>query len=360
MERLTRSTITKSLSRRRFLAGTATTVLATPFLARSAAAAGEVIIRSSGGAIEDNNRKTIWGPFEMETGIKVVPAAATAGKLFAMFKSGNVELDVIDIGAGPLVNLNKQGALASIDFKGWKTTNPDDISPAYKDTFRVGNSLYASVIGYNKLDFPDSHPRSWAEFWDVAKFPAPRSLQDIGAGNPDLEFALIADGVPRDKLYPLDLDRAFASLSRIRESVPKFWDTGALSTQMLVDREVSLSTIWSSRIKPAIASGAPLAIEWQDHLVQVQSYSIFKNAKNMENAQKYVEFALRPDVHAAQVIGSGGGATNAQAAKLLPAGYGANSPGSKELEGQGIVMDVNWWEDNRADVTRRWGEWIQQ
>ena len=62
-------------------------------------------------------------------------------------------------------------------------------------------------------------------------------LQDMAAGTPNLEFALIADGVPMDKVYPIDIDRAFKSLSRIKSAVPKFWDTGALSSQMLADKE---------------------------------------------------------------------------------------------------------------------------
>src|SRR5256885_16366801 len=36
------------------------------------------------------------------------------------------------------------------------------------------------------------------------------------------EFALIADGVALDKLYPIDIDRAFRSLDRIKKDVVKW------------------------------------------------------------------------------------------------------------------------------------------
>ena len=36
-------------------------------------------------------------------------------------------------------------------------------------------------------------------------------LEDVAAGTPNLEFALIADGVPMDKVYPIDIDGVTSS-----------------------------------------------------------------------------------------------------------------------------------------------------
>ena len=52
------------------------------------------------------------------------------------------------------------------------------------------------------------------DYWDAKKFPGPRGMYN--APTYILEFALIADGVPKDKLYPLDVPRAFKSLDRIK------------------------------------------------------------------------------------------------------------------------------------------------
>ena len=35
--------------------------------------------------------------------------------------------------------------------------------------------------------------------------------------------ALVADGVPKDKLYPLDLDRAFKKLDEIKPHIKVWW-----------------------------------------------------------------------------------------------------------------------------------------
>ncbi len=61
----------------------------------------------------------------------------------------------------------------------------------------------------------------------MTAFPGPRTLADQKAGGAELEFALLADGVPKDKLYPIDVQRALKSLDRIKKNVVKWWDTGA-------------------------------------------------------------------------------------------------------------------------------------
>src|SRR5213594_3370860 len=102
-----------------------------------------------------------------------------------MFESGNIELDVVDAGELGVLSLSQKGALEKINYKSWKLTNPDDFDPAIRRD-------------------------------DM--------LADISSGAVDLEFALLADGVPRDKIYPINVDRAFKSLDRVRPGIRKFWD----------------------------------------------------------------------------------------------------------------------------------------
>src|ERR1700693_2112061 len=54
-----------------------------------------VYINSSGGVLDDINRKIHWDPFTQATGIKVVASAPVDNaKLKAMVTSGNVEWDI--------------------------------------------------------------------------------------------------------------------------------------------------------------------------------------------------------------------------------------------------------------------------
>ncbi len=320
------------LTRRSMVIGGAT-VLATPYLwSRSARAAGQVVVRNPGGAYDETQRRNVYDPFTKETGIEVVVVASTMAKMLAMVKAGSTELDVADAGLDGLVTLDNAGALGDVDYGSWKHTDPKDIADSYKTPKTVGIYTYSTVLGYNKEAFPEGkQPKSWAEFWDAEKFPGSRMLADMASGTPNLEFALIADGVPMDKIFPIDIDRAFKSLSKIKPHIKKFWDTGALSAQMLADKEVVLGSIWNGRLQAVADKGAPVAIEWNQHMLQIQAYGVFKDAKNKKEAQLLIDYSLSPK------------------AKL---------PGSPEQLKRSFVQDVVWWDQNRAKINAIWSKWI--
>ena len=352
------------VSRRRVLASGAA-ALATASIPmvppRRASAAGKVVLRTIGGAYEEAVVKAIIEPFTKATGIEVVKVPATLGKLLAMFESGNIELDVVDAGELGMISLSQKGALEKINYKGWKLANPDDMDPSVRREDMVGDIYFSSVLGYNTQSFPTGkQPRSWAEFWDLKKFPGPRMLADLASGNIDLEFALLADGVPKDKLYPLDIERGFKSLDRVRPAIRKFWDTGALSAQMLADKEVVLGSIWNGRLQAVADKGAPLAIEWNEASLQSQYWGVLQGAKNTETAQRFIDFACQPELQAnlAKLIPYG--PTNRKAFQSIPADAAARLPSSPEHKAKAFLQNGKWWADNRAKVSERWSQWLLQ
>ena len=183
-------------------------------------------------------------------------------------------------------------------------------------------------------------------------------LADMATGNPNLEFALLADGVAMDKLYPIDMDRAFRSMSRIRPHIKKFWDTGALSAQMMADKEVVLGSVWNGRVQVLIDRGAPLGIEWNENMLEVQAVGMFKNARNGEAGQKLIDFMLRPEAQVEYCKALTYGPTNAKVFPMLPAEQLARMPGSPASRAKGFYKDITWWEDNRNRVNRTWSRWI--
>ncbi|MBR0671701.1 ABC transporter substrate-binding protein [Neoroseomonas soli] len=343
---------------RRLLVATA---LAAPVLqSRVARASGEVIVRTPGGVYDDIMRRHVYDPFTRETGITVRPVAATTAKLFAMFRANNVELDLIDTGNGQLITLERMGALAPIAYDSWRWSKPEDITPELRKRTQVANFVYCTVLAYNKETFANGHPNSWAEFWDAGRFPGPRMLADMAAGSPNLEFALLADSVPKNQIYPIDIDRALRSLSRIRPHIRRFWDTGALSAQMLSDREVVLGSIWNGRLQTLIDRNAPLAYTWNEHMIQVQALGIFKDAANVAGAQRLIDFMMQPHVQAGYAKELIYGPTNEKAFSLLSPEEIARMPGGERSRQTGFYQDVSWWEDNRDRVNRAWSRWVMR
>jgi len=349
-------------TRRTFLAGAVSAAAAAPFVwTRRAGAAGKIILRTIGGAYEEAVVKAIVEPFTKATGVEVVKVPATLGKLLAMFESGNIELDVVDAGELGMISLSQKGALEPIDYKAWKLTNPEDIDAPVRKPDMVCDLYFSTVLGYNTQTFATGkHPRSWAEFWDIKRFPGPRMLADIASGAVDLEFALLADGVPKDKLYPIDVERALKSLDRVRPAIRKFWDTGALSAQMLNDKEVVAGSIWNGRLQAVADKGAPLAIEWNEAMLQVQYWGILKGAKNVPDAQRFIDFACQPKIQADFAMAIPYGPPNRGAFKFIPAAQAARLPSSPEYKAKAFLQDGKWWADNRPKVAERWSQWLLQ
>jgi putative spermidine/putrescine transport system substrate-binding protein len=319
-----------------------------------------VVVRTAGGAYDEIRKSLVYEPFEKETGIKVVIVAANISKMLAMMKSRASELDVIDTGDDAVYQLQTTGGLRPIPYENFKFTNPDDINPLYRRPYLVGNHVFSRVLGYNTEVFPPGkEPQSWAEFWDAKKFPGPRMLADMASGAPDLEFALIADGVSIDKLYPIDLDRAFASLSRIRPSVPKFWDSGALAATMMADKQVVLGSIWHPRISVIMKGGAPVNIQWNQNMIQLQAFALVNGAKNPEGAVKFVDYCASAEVQERFCRSYFGiGPINNKAMSMLPDELRNHVAGSAKYEKVSFLLNAQWWADNRPVVADRWSKWI--
>ena len=109
-----------------------------------------------------------------------------------------------------------------------------------------------------------------------------------------LEFALLADGVPVDKLYPIDVDRAFRKMDQIKKFVNVWWTTGAQSAQLLIDKEAVIGTAWNGRYYNLIKEGAPIAIEWNQGAIKESAFAIPKGAKDAYWGQRVLATHGRP------------------------------------------------------------------
>ncbi|KAB2876766.1 MAG: ABC transporter substrate-binding protein, partial [Burkholderiaceae bacterium] len=67
--------------RRAVLAGGAAALALPQLWVGRAAAAERLMVRTPGGSYDEKRQKTVYEPFQKETGIEVVPVASSAGKL---------------------------------------------------------------------------------------------------------------------------------------------------------------------------------------------------------------------------------------------------------------------------------------
>ncbi len=240
---------------------------------------GEVRIAAYGGTAQDAERKAYFEPFEKLSGIKTRDfAGADINKVKAMVETGNVEWDVVQLSRSTVRNLMKKGDyFEKIDYDLVDTAN---IDPVYRYDYALDMLVWSEVMAYRTDAFKGAVPNGWADFWDAKKFPGDRALGGAGPSTPELEFALMAAGVPPDKIYPIDIDKAFASYDKIKTSVVKWWETGAVPVQLLTDREVVLTSVWNGRMAAIQAAGVPAAISWNQGLLKRDAWAVPKGSPN--------------------------------------------------------------------------------
>jgi spermidine/putrescine-binding protein len=316
-----------------------------------------LVVRDSGGTYGDANQKAVYEPFTKETGIQVKVVNIQYAQMLAQIKQGRPQFDVIDDSMADFVLFKQQGATQTLDYDRLKNSKNAGIAKSLLTTNAIGKNYWASVMAYRTDAFGGRKPTSWADFWDTKTFPGSRALQALDADLPELEFALLADGVDPGKLYPLDVDRAFKSLDAIKGHVKKFWDTGALPGVLLGREEVVASSVWHGRLDALIKQGVPLAYQWNGARRQSNGLAIPKGAANLDAAYQLIDFSLRPEVQAAYAELYPMAPTVPAAYKKLSTATAANLAGSAAHLESGFDLDVEWWIKNQDAVSKRWQEW---
>jgi putative spermidine/putrescine transport system substrate-binding protein len=321
---------------------------------------GSGVVRycSFGGALQDAQRQAYLKPFEELTGIKVIESEGPdSAKIKAMVDTGNIEWDVYEDDGSAVLNLQKKGDYYEpIDYS---LFDVDNIFPSAKQKYYVDMLPYAQIIAYRKDAFGGKVPSSTKDLWDTTGFPGSRALQSGSEGlTPDIEIATMAAGVPRDKLYPIDLDKAFDSLAKIKPSVEKWWTAGAIPAQLLNDDEVVMATAWSGRIDAIQRTGAPVEIIWQDQILRNDTWAVSKGAANRENAFKLAAFMTLPESQARLSMLIPYGFVNKKAEALIPPERLKTLPSSSLHRSQLVDYNTQWWTDNLDAVLERWNKFI--
>lgn len=334
-------------TRRRFLqtAGVAAAAtLAAPALLR--AQTKTLAINSWGGPWLDAAKANLFDPFTAATGVKVdVISPVSFAKLAQQVRTGVYEFDITTLGAAEIVRANEAGIIEELE------------EPYPGGLFQNGAASHAfsTVLAWRTDKFAET-PKTWADFWDVEKFPGTRCLQRYAARV--LPLALLADGVPMDKLYPLDIDRAFAKLDEIKPHIAVWWTAGAQSTQLLRDGEVDMIGLWHGRFYEAERAGAPVAMTWEQNERDLAYWVVAKDTPNAEAAREFVKFATSAKPLAGFVKQAEYGPINPAALEFITADEQKLMPTAPENAAQGFDQDILNFGGDVADVTERFEEWV--
>ncbi|MCK1632590.1 ABC transporter substrate-binding protein [Bradyrhizobium sp. 162] len=343
------------MNRRDVLAGAvrfgATLSLAAPFvLPHRARAATTISFATYGGSYGDFMKEFWIKPFTAETGISVEPIyGLDLAKVKAQVETGNVQWDVFDGPGTKVYGAAKEGLWEQID------TKLIDPSRFVRNppSFAVPTAIYSGGIGYdpNRTKQP---PRDFSQFWDVKNFPGRRAIQSsLGAGA--LEIALVADGVAPSQLYPLDIDRAFKALDRIKSRVNWFAET-TQGTSLVQTNEVDYSLTYANRVKAANEAGISIDISLDQCINNMQYFSVLRGSPRKEAAMRFLEFVTRPAQQASIAARLGASPVTKGTEQVVDAKVRRWLPDFSSPKN--VFVNDEYWADHFVELNKRFQEWI--
>lgn len=333
-------------------------------LERPARAEEPVIIASTGGAYDRALKEAWFDPFTEATGIPVTIVSATnaemRAKASAMVQAGNVTWDLyLD---GEIQAASQAHKLVTEDlteFCRQFSTRAD--LPA--NACQAGGALLqstATLLVYRQHEGMVEAPRTWIDMWNVKAFPGGRAFPNFDDPWRVLAAALLADGVKKEELFPLDVDRAFAKLDTIRDEVTVWWKTGDQSVQGFRDGEYDLGQIWLTRARAVKNEGLPIGWSYEASFLVGDRVALIKGAPHRDNALKLITYWLEnPSVQAkaCDVLSCTPPSTDAIA--MMSEATRKSMPSPDDIKNNVIVPDAAWINANAGMLLQRWNNWVR-
>ena len=343
-------------------------------VAFSAQAADTITVVSWGGAYTKSQVEAYHKPWIAKTGNKIVSEDYSGGlaEVKSQVEAGNVKWDIVDVELSDAVRGCDEGLFETIDASVLPagadgTPAADDFIPGAITECAVANIVWSTIFAYDSSKL-SSGPATLADFFDLKKFPGKRGLRKTPKAN--LEMALMADGVPADKVYETlgtdaGIDRAFAKLDSIKSEVV-WWEAGAQPPQLLADGEVAMTTAYNGRIFNAVAAeGKPFTIVWDGQIFDVDLWAIPKGTKNKAAAMDFLAFSTATEQLAAQASWISYGPARKSSAPLV--GHYTGKPDLKMAPHMptdpnnfktALQNDFEFWADRQDELNERFNAWL--
>jgi putative spermidine/putrescine transport system substrate-binding protein len=335
------------VSRRTLLTGLAALGVAP----RIAEAQGRQIVMVNWGGIANDAFGRFYGdPFSAaNAGVRVVQDSTgpSAGRIRSMVESGRVTWDICD---SSVTSSYLLGGLNLINRMDYTVINRNDvIGPTFALEHGAAPYSFSNVLIYDSTKFPNGGPQSWADFWDLRRFPGTRLLRRDAAGA--LDAAQMALGKDPANLYPLDIRASLNKVREIRRNTV-FWTSGSESEQFIRTGEAVMGQIWHTRAKVLEQeSNGRFKHLWNQGILQPGIFVSPRGNPAGELVQRLLASMLsnaEAQVGLLQFLGNG--PTNPRAAAMVPAELRRFNPTDPDNARVQVAQDGRWWGANYAQA----------
>ncbi|HLU35087.1 MAG TPA: extracellular solute-binding protein [Thermomicrobiales bacterium] len=315
---------------------------------------GQTVTVATAGAAEflDALHEAFFDAFERDTGATVEHAEFGRDgteNLAAQVESGEILWDVMLVPASEVLAYADRGMIAAIDYNIVDSTS---LYPELTMQHGVGAMMYSTTMVYSVS--ADAPPADWAEFFDLSTFDGTRALRRSPVGT--LEFALMADGVPMDELYPLEVDRAFRKLESIREAT-LFYEDSKQPIELVRTGQVGLASAWTVRTNLPDAASL-VKPQWNQGMISADAWVTPRGSRNADLAMNFINYATRAIPTANFTRLQPFGPVNKDAIPLLRSDIISSLPNSPANMSMQFFENWSYWRDMREPLTAQFEDWL--
>lgn len=312
-----------------------------------------------GGTSQAAHRQAYWTAFTQATGAAIREDTwhGGVGVLRAKAQGGHADWDIVQAEVEEVILGCEEGLLERLD---WKALGGREaFLPVATHDCGVGAMVWSQLFAYDGERLKDG-PKSWADFWDVEKFPGKRGMRKTPKYA--LEAALMADGVPPSEVYatlstPAGVDRAFRKLDALKPHIV-WWSSVAQVPDLLASGEAVMSMATPGRLILANRQEAKnFKVVWDGNIYAVDFWVMLKNSPNKAKATELLAFMTRPEnqKRLPQFIPTG--LSNKQAVAELDPVLLADTPQAPDNIRNALALDAEFWVENTDELTQRFNAW---
>lgn len=314
-----------------------------------------------GGSSQDAHRKAYWTSFSRTTGIPLREDSwrGGVGVIRTKVVGGDASWDIVQVETEDLILGCEEGLFQRLDWAALGGRNA--FLPAAVHDCGVGAMLWSYVIGYDGDRIKGPGPQSWADFWDVKRFPGKRGMRKTPKYS--LEFALMADGVPADQVYPTlrtpqGVDRAFRKLDEIKPDVI-WWTSISQVPDLLGSREVVMSVTSPGRLIVANRTeGRNFKLDWHGNIYAVDYWVILANSPRKAEAAQLLRYMTQPENQMRLASHIPTGLTNIEANRRVDPKLKRDTPSDPANMTGALELDADFWVEYGDQLTQRFNAWV--
>lgn len=259
--------------------------------------------------------------FQKETGIKVnYSTFDTNEALFAKLRTNKKGFDVVEPSNYYVDRMRRLGLLEKLDkskLPNFKHLDPFFTNQAYDPQSEYSVPFIWGITGIflNKDYFPANGINQWSDLLDKKYI---NQLMFLDDAREVFSMALRMSSYSINDTNPEHIHQAYLNLKKMMPNI-RLFNSDAVAS-ILIDEDAAAGMAWNGDLFRAHRENSKLAFVFpkDGFEIWVDNFAIMKEAAHRENAYKFINFLMRPDIAAEVSMNINYSTANLAAKKLLP------------------------------------------